>query len=74
MSQVTLIGITGLVAAAVVFLLTPLQRFAERVAIAAMPNTHNTPEYAVFRKMLNTAWRRGHYTSKVGAIQTALWV
>ncbi len=40
-----------LVAAAVVFLFTPLQRFAERVAIAAMPNTHNTPEYAVFRKM-----------------------
>jgi hypothetical protein len=41
-----------LVAAAVVFLLTPLQRFAERVAIAAMPNTHNTPEYAAQRKSL----------------------
>ncbi len=43
---------TGLFAAAlVVFLLTPLQRFAERVATAAMPNTQNTPEYAVFRKL-----------------------
>ncbi len=42
----------GLLAAAVVvFFLTPLQRFAESVASAAMPNTKNTPEYAVFRKM-----------------------
>lgn len=42
----------GLLAAAlVVFFLAPLQRFAERVASAAMPNTRNTPEYAVFRKL-----------------------
>lgn len=42
----------GLLAAAVVvFLLAPLQRFAENVASAAMPNTTNTPEYAMFRKM-----------------------
>lgn len=42
----------GLLAAAVVvFFLTPLQRFAERVASAAMPNTENTPEYAMFRKL-----------------------
>jgi hypothetical protein len=42
----------GLLAAAVVvFFLAPLQRFAERVAAVAMPNTHNTPEYAVFRKL-----------------------
>ena len=33
------------------FFLTPLQRFAEGVASAAMPNTKNTPEYAAFRKM-----------------------
>jgi hypothetical protein len=39
-----------IVAALVVFALTPLQRFAERVATVAMPNTHNTPEYATFRK------------------------
>jgi len=38
-------------AAAVVFFLAPLQRFAERVASAAMPNTHNTAEYAAFRKL-----------------------
>ena len=45
-------NVAGLIAAAVVvFFLTPLQHFAERVASAAMPNTHNTPEYASFRKM-----------------------
>jgi hypothetical protein len=42
-------GLLG--AAAVVFFLAPLQRFAERVATAAMPNTHDTPEYAAFRKL-----------------------
>lgn len=42
----------GLLASAlVVFFLAPLQRFAERVASVAMPNTENTPEYAVYRKM-----------------------
>jgi hypothetical protein len=42
----------GLFAAAVVmFFLTPLQRFADRVASSAMPNTKNTPEYVAFRKM-----------------------
>jgi len=42
----------GLLAAAiVVFFLAPLQRVAERVASAAMPNTENTPEYAAYRKM-----------------------
>ena len=42
----------GLIAAAVVmFFLAPLQRFSERVASAAMPNTNNTPEYATFRKL-----------------------
>jgi hypothetical protein len=45
-------NIAGLLAAAVVmFFLAPLQRFSERVASAAMPNTRNTPEYAAFRKM-----------------------
>ena len=42
----------GLLASAlVVFFLAPLQRFAERVASVAMPNTQNTPEYAAFRKL-----------------------
>ncbi|MDX1460989.1 MAG: hypothetical protein R3348_08025 [Xanthomonadales bacterium] len=44
--------VAGLFAAAVVmFFLTPLQQFAERVASSAMPNTKNTPEYIAFRKM-----------------------
>jgi len=45
-------NVFGLLAAGVLmFFLAPLQRFAERVASAAMPNTKNTPEYAAFRKM-----------------------
>jgi hypothetical protein len=45
-------NVAGLLAAAVVvFFLAPLQRLAERVAAVAMPNTHNTPEYAAFRKL-----------------------
>jgi hypothetical protein len=45
-------AVSGLLAAGVLmFFLAPLQRFAERVATSAMPNTKNTPEYAVFRKM-----------------------
>jgi hypothetical protein len=40
-----------MVAALVVFALTPLQRFAEGVATVAMPNTQNTPEYAAVRKL-----------------------
>jgi hypothetical protein len=45
-------SVAGLLAAAVVvFFLAPLQRFAERVASTAMPNTHDTPEYAAFRKL-----------------------
>jgi len=45
-------NVAGLLGAAVVvFFLAPLQRFAERVAAAAMPNTHDTAEYATFRKL-----------------------
>lgn len=44
--------VSGLLAAGIlVFFLAPLQRFAERVASSAMPNTKNTPEYTAFRKM-----------------------
>ena len=39
-----------IVAALIVFALTPLHRFAERIASAAMPNTENTPEYIAGRK------------------------
>ena len=42
----------GLLAAAVVvFFLAPLQRLAESVAGAAMPNTQDTPEYLAYRKL-----------------------
>lgn len=42
----------GLFASALlIFFLAPLQRFAERVASFAMPNTQNTPEYAAYRKL-----------------------
>jgi hypothetical protein len=45
-------SVAGLLAAGVLmFFLTPLQQFAERVASVAMPNTENTPTYAAFRKM-----------------------
>jgi len=45
-------NVGGLLAAAiVVFFLAPLQRFAERIASMAMPNTQNTPEYTSYRKM-----------------------
>lgn len=45
----TVLGL--LAAAALVFFLAPLQRFAERVASAAMPNTRDTPEYVAYRKL-----------------------
>jgi hypothetical protein len=45
-------SLPGLLASAmVVFFLAPLQRFAERIASIAMPNTENTLEYAAFRKL-----------------------
>lgn len=45
-------NVAGLLAAAVViFFLAPLQRFAERIASSAMPNTTNTPQYVAYRKM-----------------------
>ena len=42
----------GLLASAMlIFFLAPLQRFAEHVAGAVMPNTADTPEYAAYKKM-----------------------
>lgn len=56
----------GLLEAAVLmFFLAQLQRFAERVASAAMPNTNNTPAYVSYRKMkvyeaaVADAWQNG---------------
>ncbi len=63
-----------MVAALVVFALTPLQRFAERVASAAMPNTQNTPEYAANRKLqvyeaaLSEALQEGGISQKERAL------
>ena len=65
----------GLVAAAiVVFFLTPLQRFAENVASAAMPNTKNTPEYAMFRKMqvYEEAVAEAHYEGGISEKERSL--
>jgi len=68
----TVAGLFG--AAVVIFFLTPLQHFAERVAAKAMPNTENTPEYVAFRKMqvyeaaLTDAMREGGISSKERAL------
>lgn len=67
----------GLIAAAiVVFFLTPLQQFAEHVASAAMPNTKNTPEYAIFRKMqmYEEAVAEAHYEGGISDKERALLV
>lgn len=68
-------NIAGLLAAALVmFFLAPLQRFADRVASAAMPNTQNTAEYAVFRKMqvYEEAVAEAHYEGGITAKERAL--
>jgi len=63
-----------LAAAALVFFLAPLQRFADKVAQAAMPGTHDTPEYAAYRKLqvyeaaLVDAGRGGGITEKERAL------
>ncbi len=65
-----------MVAALVVFVLTPLQRFAERVATVAMPNTENTPEYAASRKMqvYEEAVSEAHYEGGISKKERALLV
>lgn len=72
-------SIAGLLAAAVVmFFLAPLQRFSEKVAAAAMPNTENTPEYKTFRKMkvyesaVSDAQAEGGISSKERALLDVL--
>lgn len=67
----------GLFAAAiVVFFLAPLQRFAERVAVAAMPNTEDTPEYVMFRKMqvYEEAVAEAHHEGGISEKERALLV
>ncbi len=45
----TVLGVLG--TGALVFFLDPIQRAAERLSDAAMPNTVDTPEYESFRKL-----------------------
>lgn len=55
---------------ALVFFLEPIQRTAERFSNAAMPNTHDTPEYETFRKFqvyetaLHAALEDGHISER----------
>lgn len=45
----TVLGV--LCTGALVFFLEPIQRAAQQLSDAAMPNTHDTPEYEIFRKL-----------------------
>jgi len=68
-------NIAGLLAAALVmFFLAPLQQFADRIASAAMPNTRNTAEYIMFRKMqvYEEAISEAHYEGGISAKERAL--
>ena len=71
-------NVGGLMVAAVlvVFVFTPLQRFAEGVATVAMPNTQNTPEYASFRKMqvYEEAVSEAHYEGGISEKERSLLI
>jgi len=64
----TVLGILG--TAALLFFLDPIQRAAERLSNAAMPNTVDTPEYESFRKLqvydsaLRAALEDGHISAR----------
>jgi len=64
----TLLGILG--TGTLVFFFDPIQRAAERVSNAAMPNTVTTPEYESFRKLqvyesaLRAALEDGHISER----------
>lgn len=64
----TVLGVLG--TGTLVFFLDPLQRAAERVSDAAMPNTVATPEYEAFRKLqvydsaLHAAFEDGHISER----------
>jgi hypothetical protein len=45
----TVLGVLG--TGALVFFFDPIQRAAEKLSDVAMPNTHDTPEYEIFRKL-----------------------
>ncbi len=64
----TVLGVLG--TGTLVFFLDPIQRAAERVSNAAMPNTVATPEYEAFRKLqvydsaLHAAFEDGHISDR----------
>jgi len=64
----TVLGILG--TGALMFFLDPIQRAAERLSNAAMPNTVETPEYESFRKLqvydsaLRAALEDGHISAR----------
>ena len=64
----TMLGILG--TGALMFFLDPIQRTAERLSNAAMPNTHNTPQYASYRKLqvyesaVQAALEDGHISAR----------
>ncbi len=64
----TVLGVLG--TGALVFFLDPIQRAAERLSNAAMPNTVDTPEYESFRKLqvydsaVRAALEDGHISAR----------
>ena len=64
----TVLGVLG--TGALVFFLEPIQRAAERLSNAAMPNTRNTPEYQSYRKLqvyesaVQAALEDGHISNR----------
>ena len=64
----TVLGVLG--TGTLVFFMDPLQRAAERVSNAAMPNTVATPEYEAYRKLqvydsaLHAAFDDGHISDR----------
>jgi len=72
----TVLGI--LCTGALVFLFEPIQRAAERVSNAAMPNTHDTPEYESYRKLqvyesaLQAALEDGHISKRQRRVLNSL--
>lgn len=64
----TVLGVLG--TGTLVFFMDPIQRAAERVSNAAMPNTVATPEYEAFRKLqvydsaLHAAFEDGHISER----------
>ena len=72
----TVLGVLG--TGALVFFLDPIQRAADRLSNAAMPNTHETPEYEAFRKYqvyesaVRAALEDGHISERQRRVLTSM--